>query len=528
MTSRVPSFVPTVLALAIAMLLAPAARAAPTDKDMAAMQRRLLELEARLAQMQAKLDALQAPPAAAAGAAAPAVAAVAPAPAASSAGAWGVAAAGPSRDEMDQLKQRVARQGMKLDRLFTDAYDGPGAGLQVTGYVDPTYTVNHDLRSNSFQFLNAGDPYTYDDSSTGDLFLRLSKTFGEGTLAPKVDLQIAPSRGYGMANTNSSGTVVPSIVHVALATIPLDAQWAFTAGRTGGFGGYEYYESTLMNTITHNLLYDFSIAGNMSGAGFNWTTPSQDWAWKFFVANEEYYANGSRVGMHANRAPTLAARFDYTASTALYYGGSLMIGRNTLYGTDNGCESGYGYQCTSPTAYGSVVAADLDMTYQAADVQYNAELDFGQWIHGAWNGGTARWWGVSGLMHKRWTSDRIGRFGVTLRADYLNNTHNGGGTPSLYLGSAYTPGTDPLNGYGISPACYAAHADSGPGLDNGQSCRGTSRYALTGTFLLMPSDQWTLKAELRYDRASHEMFITDGGVFRRSNEVFGLQSIYAF
>ena len=511
MTSRLsPAF-------ALACALPAAALAAPSDAELAAMQRRMQAMEARMAQMQALIDQLQQQRAAPVAAAAPAA----------SAGGWGDAPPA-SRDEVDALRQKVARQGMKLDRLFTDAYDSPGAGLQVTGYLDPTYVVNYGQRAASFQFLNGGDRYTYDDSSTGDVFLHISKTFGTGALAPKADLEIAPTRGYGMANTNSSGAVVPTIVHVALATVPLDAQWSATAGRAAGFAGYEYYESTLMNTLTHNLLYDFSEAGNMSGIGFNWTNARQDWAWKFFLSNEEYYANGSRGGALPNRVPTVAARFDYTASTALYYGGSMMIGRDTLYATDDGCASGYGYQCTSASAYGSKFSMDLDMSYLGADLSYNAQVDFGEWVHGAWNGGTARWWGASALVHRRWTSPVVGRWGATLRADYLNDAHNGGGSPSLYLGGADAPGTDAQNGFGISPACLAAHADSGAGLDLGQSCSGSSRWALTGTLLLMPSDQWTLKAELRYDRASHAVFGTPSGQWRRGNEVFGLQSVYAF
>ena len=513
--------------LALACLIPAAGFAAPTDAEMAAMQQRLLAMEARLAQMQAKLNALQ-PPAAKTATATAAEAAIA---GTGPSGGWGDDKPAPvTREEVDQLRQKVARQGMKVEKLFTDAYDGPGANLTITGYIDPTYMVNRAQKTASFQFLNQGDPYTYDDSSQGDVFLRITQTFGEGALAPKMDLELAPTRGYGAANTNSQGYVVPTFIHVAQATIPLDAQWSVTAGRTGGFAGYEYYESTLTNTLTHNLLYDFSLAGNMSGAGFNWTNAAQDWAWKFYLSNEEYYAKGSHpYDAKANRAPTLAARFDYTASTALYYGGSLMLGRNTLYTTDAYCDPGFhGYQCATTHAYGNKMSADLDMTYQAADVQYNAQVDYGQWTNGAWNGGNARWWGVSALAHWRATSPALGRHGWTVRADYLDDAHNGGGSPSLFLGttnaSTGTVGTDPLNGFGISPACYAAKAE----LDNGASCSGTRRFALTGTFLLLPTDQWTIKAELRWDHASHAVFGTDGPGYRKDNQVFGVQSVYAF
>jgi len=509
-----PSPIRVLLALALAAPLG--ALAEPTEAQVQAMEKKIQALEARLDQLSRLLEAKSAP-AAPTGAATPA------------SPAWGDPVAAPaqiSQAEYDKLKQRVARQDMKVSKLFTDAYDGPGAGLQITGYLDPTYVVNKNRRSASFQFLNAGDPYSYDNSENGDVFLHITKTLGEGLLAPKADVQLAMTRGYGSFATNSSGTVVPSIVHQATLAVPISDTTVVVAGRFGGFAGYEYYESALVNTVSHNLLYDFSAAGGMTGAGINIT--KGDWAWKTFLGNEEYYVSGSQVGQRPNRVPAFGARLDYTANTALYLGGSVYLGRDTLYGTDTGCDAGYGYQCVNGSGYGGKLAIDLDLSYLTADAQYNAQFDYGQIRGGAWNGGDARWWGLSGLAHRKWTTASLGRIGASVLLDYLNNSRNGGGSSSIYLGSADTPGTDPVNGLGIAPDCYAADQDADGNSNNGRNCKGANRFALTTAFMLYPSDQWTLKGEYRHDWANLAVFGTQAGSFRRSNDVFSLQMVYAF
>lgn len=519
------------------------ASAVPAAADVqAAMQRRIDTLEARLAALQQLIET-RLPALTAAGAAAPtaigtpaATTAPMPAPTAAAApaaaGGWsppGGATPGTvpsaSRDEVDDLKRRVARQEMKVGKLYADAYDGPGAGLQITGYLDPTYVINQNRNSAGFQFLNR-DPYTYDNSSNGDLYLRLQKKFGDGPMAPNVDIQIQPTRGSGLFDTTSDGTVVGSIFQQALMNMPLSAQWTVMAGYTLSYSGYEYVESTMTNTVSHNLLYDFSAPANYVGAGAIYT--QGDWILKGFLGNEEYYNIGSRVGASPNRTPTLMLRADYTANSALYLGGSLNVGRTTLYSPIDGCDSGYGYQCSSASAYGGKIQGELDLTYQAADVQYNAQVDYGLQKRAAWNGGDAAWWGFSVLAHRKWSTALVGRVGATVRLDYLNNQRNGGGGSGWYLSNESTPGTDTANGFGISPECQASDVDTAGESQNGVHCRGANRWALTTALLFYPTDQWTLKAELRHDRANLPVFGVHDGSFRRHNTIFSLQTVYAF
>ena len=514
MMRRLTSMLPIALWLALPGV----AHAAPTDEEVKAMQQRIQSLESKLEQMQKLLEARPAP-------AAPA--AVAQAGAAPQ---WGDPAQAPaklSQQELDAMKQKLARQELKVDKLYTESTEGAGAGLEVSGYLDPWYVVNKNQNTASFQFLN-GDPYTYYNSSQGDVFLRIVKTFGEGPSAPKVDIQIAPSRGYGTDNTNSDGYAFASIFHQALFYAPVNDLWTFNAGFTAGYSGYEYFESTLMQTITHNLLYDFALGGSQVGAGMIYT--KGDWIVKAFLGNEQYFTIGSIAAPdQANRTPTLTARVDYTWNSALYLGGSMAIGRNTLYGPLEGCaDGGYGYQCTSAKPYSTRATIGMDLTYLTADAQYNAEWDVGTVQNGAWNGGNALWWGLSGQAHQQWSTAALGRIGATLRLDYLNNQRNGGGTSSLYLANDTNPGTDTSNGFGIDPACYASDVDADGNSNNGRNCKGANRYALSAAFSAYPTEKWTLKAEYRYDWSNLRVFGTSDGQLRKNNSVFSLATVYAF
>lgn len=508
------------LPLALLALAAPAWAA--SDEEVQAMQRRIQALESRLEQMSKLLESRG----------------IGAEPEKPVSG-WGAPPPAPaklSQSELDGMKQRIARHEMKLGRLYQDAFESPGSGLEVTGYIDPAYVINRNQRTASFLFLNGGDAYTYDNSQNGDVFLRIQKTFGEGLQAPKMDLQIVPHRGNGVFSTRADGTVVPSIVHQALATLPFSDTNAVLAGYSAGYAGYEYFESTQTHTISHNLLFDFSGPGNMVGAGLSYTATNYLWAAKAFLGNEEYYTTGSRGGSAGNRMPSLMLRVDYTPNTAYYIGGSAYLGRNTLYAAYDvdgyqACpdgNAGYGYQCASPRAYTTKFHGEVDIGYYTADSQYNAQVDYGFVENGAWNGGQAVWWGLSGLAHQKWTLPTLGRVGATIRADYMNNSRNGGGGSGLYLGSADTPGTDPMNGFGIDQNCFYNDVDADGNSQNGRHCKGANRYALTLAVLAYPSDRWTLKAEYRRDWGSQPVFWTHDYQFRRHNDVFSLQSVYAF
>jgi hypothetical protein len=451
-------------------------------------------LKAQLAAMQAKLDALQQSVQAQQEALSP--------------------------DEATEMKQSVAKQGLKVDQLQTTVNEGPLAGLSVTGYLDPSYIYNKNGHSASFLFANRNSNYHYDTSTIGDVYLDIKKTFGQGPTAPYAEITIMPSRGNGQTLlSDESGNVGNGIINSAVINFPLDDQFALIAGLMPGFGGYEVQQSNQMLTLTHNLLYDFSDPGNYVGAGFTWA--HGNWATKLLLANEQNRTYGSTNsnasnGTKTNDVPTLTGRVDYTWSSAIDLGGSFNIGRQTLItpSAANCATGSYGYQCGSSNPYSTAVFGEVDATYNLNDVILNAELDYGQQQRAAYNGGTAQWYGVSLLAHKKWNTDLLGRMGMTVRYDYLNNSANGGGGGGIVLNSS---GVDGANGWGVAPSCT-----------DGLQCKGANRQAVTADLLFYPTDHLTLKFEARYDWASQSVFLKNDGGYTRNNYILGSQMVYSF
>jgi hypothetical protein len=429
-----------------------------------------------------------------------------------------------TKGELAEIKQNQASTALKVDSLHQAATEGPLAGLSVTGYLDPVYMFNRNASSSSFNFVNHSSTYAYDNSSFGDVFLDIKKTFGVGPTAPSVEITLMPNRGNGNTLlTNDSGSIGHNPINTAQINWPLSDSASIVAGLIQSFGGYEYQASNQMVTLTHNMLYDFSDPGSYVGAGFNYSTGN--WAWKFFLGNEQYRTKGATVtdasgNTKSNKTPTFTTRADYTWSSALDIGWSFNIGKQTLVA---GPTAGtWGFQGTSSDPFTRYVFTEFDASYTLADVTYNAEVDYGTQKNAAWNGGDATWYGLSLLAHHKWTSDTLGRMGVTARYDYLNNSKNGGGGGGIVLGAN---GTDGYNGWGVDQACVATSlAAGGTGLD----CKGANRQDVALDLLFFPTDQLTLKLEYRHDWANQAVFTKNDGSTSKNNDIFGAQMVYSF
>lgn len=429
-------------------------------------------------------------------------------------------------DANAEMKQRVTSMEMKVDKLNTDASEGPIAGLSITGYMDPTYLASRVGKSAGFQFVNHSNQYSYTNSTFGDVYLDIKKTFGVGPLAPSAEVTILPNRGSGntLMTSGGSSSAGNNIINTAVVTFPLSDTTQLVAGLMNSFGGYEVQQSNQINTITHGLLYDFSDPGSYVGAGFNW---SHDvWATKFMIANEQFHTNPNSAtdangNTHSNSTPTVTGRVDYTMTSNLDLGGSMNLGRQSLYAhsTNDTADGTYGYQGTSNSAYSAYYFGEMDATYTGTDSIYNAEIDYGTQKQAAWNGGDAVWYGFSLLAHQKWTTETFGRMGATLRYDYLNDSKNGGGGGGIALGSGGVDGTD---GFGISQACFNSSSV------NGTDCSGATRQAITAALLFYPTDQLTLKMEYRHDWANHDVFLRSDGSYRKSNDIIAAQAVYSF
>jgi len=448
---------------------------------------------------------------------------------------YGKAPAALTNDEVGQMKQQLANQQMKVDSLTDAANTGPIAGLSVTGYIDPTYIYNRAQSSSSFLFANHESNYNYFNSTFGDLYLDIKKTFGVGPMAPSAEMTLMPNRGNGITLLqNEHGVIGDNILNTAVVTVPVSATTTLVAGLMPSFGGYEVQQSSQMLTLTHGLLYDFSDPGSYIGAGFNYTGDNSNWAWKFILGNEQARTAGSitQTGVNAfgdpittsNKVPTATARVDYTWSSALDIGGSVNLGRQTLPSAFNPATgaTNYGSGGNASGPLGTYLFGEADLSYILADVQYNAEFDYGQQQNGAFNGGQAQWYGFSLLAHRKFNLPIFGRMGATLRYDFLNDSKNGGGGGGIVLNGQ---GRDPYDGFGISPSCFA-NSQAGGGL--GFQCKGTNRQDATFDLLFYATQQITVKVEYRHDWANNNVFLRSDGSYGKSNDLLATQFLYAF
>ncbi|MFM0608386.1 DUF3138 family protein [Paraburkholderia sediminicola] len=492
-----------------------------------ALQAQITSLQAEIHSLQAQAK-VKATPQIAAAASAP-VSATAAASASVSASAFASAqdSAALARD-FQSMHEQVNNLTLKTDSLEDAATTGPLAGLSVTGYIDPLYLYNRAQRSGGFQFLNH-DPGVYDyfESQIGDVYLDIKKTFGVGPLASAAEIVIQPNRGVGSTLSSGHGSVGNNILTQADVTVPLNSLTTFTAGLLQSPIGYEPLPSNQMLTLTHNLLYDFSEPAGMVGIGLKGNNAIFTHFWQVYIANEQLRTAGAIVKgpnntSQSNWVPSLSARFDDALSTALDIGVAGMFGRSTLFSP---CANpgGYGYQCNASTPFGMMRYVETDLTYTRDKLQLNAQLDYGEQQKGAYDGGTARWYGISLQGHKKWTSTWLGHMGATLRFDYLNDTANGGGAPNILYGlSGGNPSVNATSGFGIDPACFSASTR------NGTECKGATHYDITADLLFFPTQQITLKFEYRHDQANHPVFLMNDGTYSRANDILATQFIYSF
>jgi hypothetical protein len=125
----------------------------------------------------------------------------------------------------------------------------------------------------------------------------------------------------------------------------------------------------------------------------------------------------------------------------------------------------------------------------------------------------SRWWGVSGLFAYRLQP----RLEAVVRADYLNNSGNGGGL--------YGSGADARDG--IGPEMIGRGADGRLLFRNADL--GASRYALAVGLNYVFNANVSFKAEYRLDHATLPVFeVVNDGSFRRSNHLFGASMVLSF
>jgi len=393
-----------------------------------------------------------------------------------------------------QQVQDLNRVYVKMETV-EDTLEAQGfKGLRISGQIDPTYTFNHAQGRGGFQFLSPirDDGYHYDSSYFGMAVIDLQKELDNGI---RLHLALAPNRGAG--STLDSGR---SIVHEASVLIPLgDSQTRLLAGQLPNWSGYEPALPNQNRLITHNLLFDFTQPRALTGAGGEWV--AGQWIVKALIANidESFRASGQRT-------PALVYRADWAKGEYRSYGFSGVHGKapNRVNGGPD----------TTLNMF------EIDGYYNTSGWTMQGQLSFGRQIGAAItpDGTTgalrdSRWWGASGLLAYR----LLPRLEGIVRADYLNNSGNGGGL--------YGSGADARDGFG--PEMIGRGADGRLLFRNADL--GASRYALAVGLNYVFNANVSFKAEYRLDHATLPVFeVINDANFRRSNHLFGASMVLSF
>ena len=379
-----------------------------------------------------------------------------------------------------------------------DNFEAAGLkGFKVSGMMDPTYIYSRNQDRSGFIFLNNFDgrdsdtsnnsPYAFDNGNFGQAMLDIQKETEGGN---KWRLTLAPHKSA------SSAYNLGSIVHEASVSIPLiDATTRLIAGQIPDWSGYEYLPANQQPLITHNMLFDFTIPSFYSGAGMEITRGQ--WIAKFLVGNMNQVARVS-----GDKDPSLNYRVDYS----------------------KGEFSGFGFAGTHTFGANPLNIFEVDGYFTRGDWTFQGQVGAGRWVgmgNDQLNGPTdAQWWGLSGLAGYKLTP----RLQAVVRADYINNSKNGGGVFGYANAGA---GVDSRNGFGASAQDIADYA-----AGTITELSGANRYALSLglNYLVNPSTTW--KLELRYDGANKDVFQDlrgdANGAFRNNNVLLGTAVVVSF
>lgn len=367
-------------------------------------------------------------------------------------------------------------------------------GLKISGYIEPVFIYNQRQHRAGFQFLNQqSDGYSYDTSFMGAASIDFTKETESGTIWK---LTLAPNRGVGAAIDGAS------IVQEATVSIPISGPATrLIAGQIPDWSGYEYQQPTLNPLTSHNLLYDFTLPVGYTGVGID--HKDGKWWLRGAIANVNATTRGA-----GEKSPSLAFRGDYSATEYAGFGFAGLIGKAPNFNTG---------------ANTMAQLFEVDGYYTRGELSLSGQFSIGQQKQGAitpdlaGNFRDSRWWGLSGLAGYMFTP----RLQGLLRADYINNSKNGGG---LFAYNGYST----VDEFGV--ITYGNDGRNGLGPDlNGDVNKGANRYAITVGVKYAYDTSTTLKLEYRLDGASQAVFEdVNSGVFKKNNSLIGASLVVAF
>jgi Protein of unknown function (DUF3138) len=285
------------------------------------------------------------------------------------------------------------------------------------------------------------------------------------------------------------------------------------AGQIPDWSGYEYQQPTLNPFTTHNLLYDFTLPTGYTGAGIS--AEVGDWALKGMLANVN-----TTIRQSGDKAPALVYRGDLSLGEFAGIGFAGLHGRAPNFNTGG-----------TTTAH----LLEIDGYRTRGDLTLSGQASIGRQKLAAITPAAddsfrdASWWGLSGLVGYNLTPQLQG----LVRADYLHNTKNGGGTFG-YNGYATVcePVAPAVDCNGIAPGSLVTGNDDRNGLGPdlaGDLNRGANRYALTVGLKFNYNANTTFKTEYRLDGADRAVFLNvKDGLYRKRNHLLGASVVVFF
>lgn len=392
------------------------------------------------------------------------------------------------------VAQQVNRLEQRLDLADDEAETTGFKGLKINATVETGYGFDSQVKNNTFY---AGSGSTTDDRAyAGHGMVQFTKeTQGEG-----VDwtLRLLP------------GADATSIVHEASIALPLTEDAKLIGGVMPDFQGYEFAfanaNSTLGNQlISHNALYDLAGAAQYAGLGTSHSFDGGTYTGKWIIGNVDA-ANDTSSDINTgqsfyngtkDRSVALAYRGDWFINEFAY------LGLSGLHGSVNR----------------NFRVMALDGGYTRGDWQFNGQLTSGWMRNAASNGGDAEWTGLSGLVGFKVTP----RLQLIARADYLENSKNGGGT---YVSTQPTApdGATALDttANGLGPVRNA----DGLNTDDANVGANLTRLTLGTNYQINANAQW--KTEYRIDTSTGYNFIDQNGVATRQRSRIGTAFVLSF
>lgn len=373
--------------------------------------------------------------------------------------------------------QEFNRLVQKMDLVEEDAIKAGFKGLKIKGAMEAS--MLHDSSTGVSTFA-AGD------GNYATAMVEFTKE-AEGGDGVNWTLRLTP----GGAN----------LIHEATVSMPVGEGTRVYGGLIPDFQGYEYAFTHQNPLVTHNALFDLAGPATYTGLGMTHAL-SKEVALKWMVGNIDGGIDDA-AAVATKRTTGLAYRFDWTLSEYAFLGLS-------------------GAHASANRKF-NVMA--VDGGYARGDWLFNGHLNTGNLANGAYNGGDAKWWGVSALAGFKVTP----RLQLLARADYLNNRDNGGGTyVTNYLNNANAvdPGTLlPVlaDGSGLGPELDSTGALVDPVNPQGANL---TRISLGTNYLVNPSTQW--KTEVRVDQSTGSNFTDQNGLPTSSKTTIGTSVVVSF